>query len=301
MQVAKKRKKEPKWQDSYQRRFENSDFAWLAEQFQKQAQLNPDLTVAEFALSYGVQPKEIRRFIDAPLKTYKRITLSVGAAAKHFGVSSKVIRQWISTGALKAEMVRGDWMVYLSQQEKRIVNLWHGTTDGRAKAIMAEGFKVQGARRIGIWFTSSYKLASHVAISRAKQRNEVPVVISCEVDLGQYPALSRPAPHIYAFPSPVDKEIIRDVSVVKTRFKYSKGNKVKRKSMDIIVTRNAGKLGVWCWINRYLEIEGKAVVNEDHPAVEAIFKWIEAQYAAGRENPISDEEMLMQVMTHLQH
>jgi len=301
--LAKKRKKERKWQDGYQRYFKYSDLSWLAEQFQKQAILNPDLTVEEFAISYGVQPKEIRRFIDSPLKTDKRVTLSVGSAAKHFGVSVKAIHRWINIGALKAEIMRGDWLVYLNHHELelRIVKLLHGTTNGRAKVIMEEGFKAQNAYRIGIWFTSSYKLASHIAISRAKQRNEIPVVIYCEINLEQYPVLSRPTPHIYAFPSPVGKEVICNVSIVETKsFKRPKEKKCKQ-PIDIVVTKNAGKLGVLCWINRYLEIEGKVLVNEDHPAVEAVFNWVEAQYAAGREYPISDEEMLMQVMTHLKY
>ncbi len=110
--MAKTGKKNRKQKDSYQRRFEDSDLAWLAEQFQKQSKLNPDLTVEEFAISYGIHPKEIHRFIHAPLKTDKEITLSVGAAAKHFGVSVKAIHQWINTSALKAEMGNRDWVKF---------------------------------------------------------------------------------------------------------------------------------------------------------------------------------------------
>ena len=73
----------------------------------------------------------------------------------------------------------------------------------------------------------------------------------------------------------------------------------KGKPVNIMITKNAGKLGVLCWINCYLELNGKETVSKDHPAVETIFNWIELQYAAGRDEPISDEEMLMQVMTHL--
>ena len=227
--------------------------------------------------------------------------MSVGTAAKHFGVSVKAIHQWISTGALKAEMVNRDWIIYLSQQEleQTVVKLLHGTTDGRAKTILEEGFKALNAHRTGIWFTSKYKLASHIAISKARQRNEIPVVIYCEIDLEQYRVLSRPAPHIYAFPSHVGKEVICNVSIVETKsFKSPKETRGKQ-SMDIVVTKNAGKLGILSWINCYLGIEGKVVVNEYHPAVETIFSWVESQYAAGREESISDEEMLMQVMTHL--
>jgi hypothetical protein len=37
--------------------------------------------------------------------------------------------------------------------------------------------------------------------------------------------------------------------------------------VDIVITKNAGKLGVLYWINHYLELEGKESVSEDHPAV----------------------------------
>ena len=62
--MAKRGKRSGKWQSGYQRRFEDSDFAWMAEQFQKQAALNPDLTLEEFAIRHGVQPQLINRFID---------------------------------------------------------------------------------------------------------------------------------------------------------------------------------------------------------------------------------------------
>ena len=61
--MAKKRKD---WQqkDLYQRRLEDKDLAWLAEQFQKQAAQAPDLTLEEFAICHGVEPKWIRSFIN---------------------------------------------------------------------------------------------------------------------------------------------------------------------------------------------------------------------------------------------
>lgn len=45
----------------------------------------------------------------------------------------------------------------------------------------------------------------------------------------------------------------------------------------------------------FLEQEGKELVSEDHPAVDAIWQWVETQYVDGRDDPISDAEMLVQV------
>ena len=70
---------------SYHIHFESTDLGWLAEEFQRQAALNPDLAIEAFAACHGIQPEWITRFID--------------------------------TG-------------------ERIVKLWHGTTEDRARAIM---------------------------------------------------------------------------------------------------------------------------------------------------------------------
>ena len=59
-----KRRNDKKRKDRYQRRLEDKDFAWLAEQFQKQSVQSPDLTLEEFAIRHGVEPKRIRSFIN---------------------------------------------------------------------------------------------------------------------------------------------------------------------------------------------------------------------------------------------
>ena len=69
--------------------------------------------------------------------------------------------------------------------------------------------------------------------------------------------------------------------------------------IDVVITKTSGKLGVLWWVNRYQELADEDPVSEDDPAIEAIYKWVEKAYADGREQPISDEEMLMHVTTHL--
>ena len=232
--------------------------------------------------------------------------MSIQQAAKHFGVGSQVIHQWISSGRLRAKSVRGHLVVPLQVQNiqnkryRNIVTLWHGTTEDKAKAIVKEGFK---AGRGKIWFTNNPAFARRHALGRSGRRNANPVVISCEIDLAEYPFFGRPDKKTYVFHSFTDtkvigKEVVRDISVVKDKFS-SRDKKNKPKSVDIIVTKTAGKLGVLCWINCYLELNGEEPINEEYPAVEAIFKWVEAEYAAGRDEPISNEEMMAQVMTHL--
>ena len=74
--LAKKRK-EWKQKGHYQRRFEDEDLAWLAEQFGKQAAQNPDLTLEEFAIRHGVEPKWIRSFINLGWNTKFKNVITV--------------------------------------------------------------------------------------------------------------------------------------------------------------------------------------------------------------------------------
>lgn len=232
--------------------------------------------------------------------------LSIQRAAKHFAVGTQVIHRWIEAGRLKAISVRGHLLLPLQVQDihnkryRNTVALWHGTTEDRAQTITAEGFK-----RGKVWFTTNPTFARRHAIGVARQRGATPVVISCAIDLAKYPSFGRPNKHTYVFYAPagnegIGKEVIRDVSVLKDKSaKRPKENRDEQKPVDIIVTKTAGKLGVLCWINRYLELKGEVALNEDHPAVETTFGWVESQYAAGRDTPIANEEMLKKAMAYL--
>ena len=253
--MAKKRK-EWKQKGHYQRRFEDEDLAWLAEQFGKQAAQNPDLTLEEFAIPHGVEPKWIRSFIN------------VGWNPKF----------------------------------KNVITVWHGTTLDRAKAIMTEGFKARGRAGKKIWFTRKPSEARGRAARLAQSRGEAPVVFCCHINVGKYTEFDKPRPHHYAFRhSYIDKAVISSVSGMEVegegKLPQKKGGKAEL--IDIIITRTSGKYGVLLWVNAYLERVGQTPVDEDHPAIEEIHRWVDAQYAAGREEPISEEEMLAQVRTHL--
>ena len=71
------------------------------------------------------------------------------------------------------------------------------------------------------------------------------------------------------------------------------------KLVDVVITKTSGRVNLHWWLEQYLELVGEVPVDEAHPAVDAIFAWVEAQYAAGRANVISDGEMLMQVELQL--
>lgn len=254
--MAKKRRQGKKSEQGYQRCFTDDDFAWLAEQFQKQVERHPDLTLEVFAARYGVESKWIRNFVDTGWRT----------------------------------------------EFKNTVTVWHGTTVDRARTIIEEGFKAPGRAAKKIWFTQKSNEARGIATRRSQARGEAPAVFRCQINIGKYTEFERPRPHHYAFRhSHIEKGVISSVSGLE----MDKGTKPAREKenkaelVDIIITRSSGKYGLLLWVNTYLEREGKTPMSEEHPAVEEIHRWIEVQYAEGREDAISEAELLAQVRVHL--
>ena len=253
--LAKKRK-DRKQKNHYQRRLEDKDFAWLAEQFKKQAAQNPDLTLEEYAIRHGIEPKWIRSFINVGWNT----------------------------------------------EFKNVITVWHGTTIDRAKAIMEEGFKARGRAGKKIWFTQKSREAHKRAAQLAQSRGKAPVVFRCQINIGKYTEFDNPRPHHYAFKhSYIDKAVISSVVGMEAdkEGKLSRVKEDKEELVDIILTRTSGKYGVLLWINAYLEGKGQTALDENHPAIEEIHRWMEVQYAGDRQEEISEEEMLVQVKTHL--
>ena len=251
-----KRRNNKKRKDRYQRRLEDKDFAWLAEQFQKQSVQSPDLTLEEFAIRHGVEPKPIRSFINVGWNT----------------------------------------------EFKNVITVWHGTTIDRAEAIVTEGFKARGRAGKKIWFTKRSSEAHRRAAYLARSRGKPPVVFRCQINISKYSEFDKPRPHHYAFKhSYIDKAVIFSVDgmeVDKDR-KRPQEKRDKAELVDVIITRTSGKYGVLLWINAYLEGLGQTPVDEDHPAVEKIYRWVEAQYGGDREEAISEAEMLAQVKIYL--
>ena len=397
--MAKNRKKDRTWQDDYQVRFEYSDFEWLLKQFEKQTKFNPDLTLDDFAIGYGIQPALINRFIVEsqdkwePADERRRRRKAISSDPIHFESAdfAWLAKEFRQQSALSPDLtleafairhgIQPEWISRFIDTGPNTVSLWHGTTEDRARLIMEQGFRRPGKSPV-IWFAKNFTIAFGVAKGRAQARNRMPVVISCEIDLKKYSASKSSNFQIYVFPSPIGREVIRSVFVVKNdwflsnpgvkitesagkldilswinwyletgdeaaidedhpvveailkwvRAQYAQGRKYNISDeemlsmvtiirsipglalgarsaekeeaddlVDVVITQNAGKLGVLYWINQYLELTGEKPVSDEHPAVEAIFKWVETEYAQGRDEPISDDEMLMQVMTHLKY
>jgi len=303
--LTQKSKKDRRRRGGYRRRFEYSDLAWLTEQFQKQAALNADLTLEEFAIRHGVLPDVISYFIKEgrerwkPAKARKRNQKSKIGHRMHFEsadfacLAKEYQKQTTLTPDLTLEEfairhgVKPKWISRFMGMGENTVALWHGTTEDRTRAIVEQGFRGLGRRAL-VWFTRNSKFALRVANARAAARHKIPVVISCEINLEKYSAFQKANSQTYVFSSPIGKEVICNVSVVKKDWVFN--------NPSVQVTKTAGKMDILSWINWYLGMGSEAAIGKDHPAVEAIFKWVKAQHAQGRESLISDEEMSSMVM-----
>lgn len=60
---------------------------------------------------------------------------------------------------------------------------------------------------------------------------------------------------------------------------------------DVAITDRSGHAGIAFWINTQLKLSGAEKIDKSHPGITKIKDWIDSQFAAGRVNVISDEEM----------
>ena len=352
--MAKKRnkhQKDRKWQGGYRRYFENLDFAWLAEEFQKQATRNSDLTLEAFATRHGVQPEWISRFINTGKRTVvalwhgttedrARAIMEQGFRKRkgiYFAPNLGIALSIATTRAQGRDEIpvviscRIDSERYLPGKSKSPIISSSGFISNSGFQIV---FHCPIGREVicnvsimdkGQFFKRPRKkrgtpISIDVDVSKASGKRDVLSWLNCYLSLGGEEAISEDHPAVEAAlkwveaqyaqgrEEPIsDEEMLSLVMILRSvpGLEMDKwGNQLPKKGdtgelVDVVITQNSGKLGVLYWINCYLELNGKEAVSEEHPAVEAIFKWVEAQYAQGRDEPISDEEMLTQVMTHM--
>ncbi len=317
--MASKRKRNQKWIGGYGIGFQDSDFQWLAKRFQKSTAQNPDLTLEAFAIQHGVQPEWISRFLSQkqdgavvarsqgtqgkwkPSRARRRNRNEERGRLMHFESTNlaRLAKELqgqtdLTHHAFAAHHgIESHWLERFINTERRVLTVWHGTTEDRARAIVQQGFKKRGNSGL-IWFTKLPNFACRVAASRARHRRRHAVVISCQIDLEKTPSFGKQASHVHIFPSPVNREVIANVSLVIGR--QFRLDAVKTRWPDVKVTQESRQQDILSWLNQYLSLENEEAIGKDHPAVKAIFKWVKAQYATGRKERISDEEMLSLVM-----
>jgi len=73
--MSKKKRGKTQKEPIYERKIEESDLLWLVEEYKKQADRNPDITVEEFARRHGIETKLLGQYIFEPDSKKSGITL----------------------------------------------------------------------------------------------------------------------------------------------------------------------------------------------------------------------------------
>ena len=235
---------------------------WLAQKFQQQKAKNADITVASFALSHGIQPKLLRRFIPHEPTNHRRSTAS--------------ITLWHGTTADRANTILKSGFSTLGRKNK---GLWF-TLDKREAHGIA-GSRATARRVPPVVFRCMIDLNRYSNFGRPNARHYV----------FWHETIDKTVIRNFHTDEAVEREFIE----TKSRAKKTAKAKVKSKSVGVTVTNTSGKYGVLFWINAYLEMQAKPSIDDNHSAVDTVWEWVETQYDNGREEPISDEEMTAQV------
>ena len=307
------------------------NFGWLAKEFQRQTENCPDLTLKAFANHHGLVPEWIERFID---RSQNRIPLWHGTTADRARAIMEQGFQPPNTGKVWfAKTSELPYRMAMRRAEKRrqmpVVLCCEIDLD-KYPPFERAAFAYVFSSGIGSEVIQGISIAKNDGFARyTKDLADLPCVkldgtsgradvlawINLYLQVGREAPISEDHPAVDAVlkwlraqymngrDNPISEDelfslvtLIRSVpgmGVVKDAALQVDDD--EHKLVDVVVTKNAGKLGVHWWLEQYLELIGKAPVGEDHPAVDAIFAWVEAQYVAGRETPISDGEMLMKV------
>jgi hypothetical protein len=177
--------------------------------------------------------------------------------------------------------------------------IWHGTSLSRANSILELGFR---NNRGGVFFSSNIMMAAYAAGARAQRegRDQAIFVASCDFNSFDYGKEFWAENHItethYVFRASIANKIVKYLLTCDGL--YSIGKTVNKARMfrddltDIAITQSSGKVGIAYWLNGFLDLDGSERISEDHAVVDQIRVWIDEQYANGRIQPITDEEIL---------
>ena len=223
--------------------------------------------------------------------------------ARQFGIREEEVRNLLKRGALDAQFREGQYWVHLGPRrgENRVARLWHGTSADRIDSILQCGLNTvskghETPSKSTVWLTTSELRARKHAIGRSWDRDQLPFVVGCEVDLAINRLFWKPSPNLYVFCQPLGSEVIKTSEEVderewSRRFRLRLRKARRKEIVNVEVTRNSGRLGVLFWINTYLEKYGIPEVTEDNPDARAIVEWVIREYEAGREDPMTAEEL----------
>ena len=239
----------------YQSSFQESDMAWLADEYQRRSRSEPSLTLADFAAEYGVSADTLR--FHAP-----DLSRDVGHS----------VVLWHGTTKRRAEcIVEEGFKVKRGRKERRIIfagrpGMAHGIAQRRAGS---EG-------DLPVVIRCSIDLSHYDDYER--RGNAVYVFrhecIGRDVieEVKGLPRHRRAESETWHEPKAPDNGLT-----------------------DVALTFNSGRAGVAYWINSYLKLDEADGIREDHGSVGKIKEWLDEQMDAGRFGEAPEDEVLEQL------
>ncbi len=71
--------------------------------------------------------------------------------------------------------------------------------------------------------------------------------------------------------------------------------KILNRAAGVMITKTSGLAGIAYWINDYFALEGDKAIDKRDPLVLAIKSWVDDEYENGRQNAITDGELLEKI------
>jgi len=239
----------------YQRKFQASDMAWLADEYQRRCDLEPAPTLEEFAAQYGVSADELRFHIP-----------------KESGGIDSTIVLWHGTTKSRAESIRDQgFRLKRARHERRIFFA--------AKPDMARGVAQRRASLEGdlpAVIRCCIDLSYYYLYERRKN-----IVYTFA--------------HDYISSDVIKEINSAPTQRHEKRQKQEKQKDTSAELTNVVITFNSGRAGIAYWLSNFLNLTGEDQIQEDHESVEKIKGWLDAESDAGRFGMVPDDEILNQV------
>ena len=236
----------------YQRKFQAGDMLWLTDEYQRRRDIDPDLTLEEFAAQYAVSADDLRFHLpkesgglDSTITLWHGTTRTRAEAIREQGFRLKRARRerWIFFAA-KPDMAHG-----IAQRRASL----EGDLPAVIRCCIDLSYYYLYERRRDIVYTFSHECIANDVIE--------------EIDN-----------------SPTQRH--------EKRKKREKNKDTSTELTNVVLTFNSGRAGIAYWLNSYLKLSGADRISEDHESVGKIKEWLDAQADEGKFGEVPDDEVL---------
>jgi len=154
--------------------------------------------------------------------------------------------------------------------------VYHGTTHRRAQRICVEGFRPKKPSR-RVWFAAGRGYARMRAKVQARRAHDRPVVLTCNVDIGQLAAK-------------LGKKRVVSKSGIIAIDGHVPITVLRSAPMTPDVPSSPAELAAW--INQLLRLKPHKGVSKRHPGIDRLSRWVANRFAANPRCTVRHTELL---------